>query len=217
MVVEYTGSSQMPVQSHMRVFQRIGPELTLPFNACAYNIVCVAEENVDSKLPELTSIKRVVNETFEDPILDILLKNSNLTRKQFETFLIDLLSDDLLPGRRTSIERSKLRTDRDTVSRGSFDRTLTQARKNVTESIYTVLLLGYAGLLETSQLEPFLETGNRLKSYSDERRERPSKETQELQDSLLSELSEVLMMFVGRRKQNQKGKGVSEQTLGSSC
>lgn len=194
----------------MRVFQRIGLEFTLPFNVRAYNIVCMVEENLGSKLPELTSTKRVVNETFEDPILVILLKNSNLTRKQFETFLIDLLSDDLLLGRNTSIERPKLRTDRDTVSRGSFDRTLTQARKNVTESIYTVLLLGYTGLLETSQLEPFLETGNRLKSYSDERRERPPKETQELQDSLLSELSEVLMMFVGRRKQNPKGKEDSE-------
>jgi len=194
----------------MRVFQRIGLEFTLPFNVRAYNIVCMVEENLGSKLPELTSTKRVVNETFEDPILVILLKNSNLTRKQFETFLIDLLSDDLLLGRNTSIERPKLRTDRDTVSRGSFDRTLTQARKNVTESIYTVLLLGYAGLLETSQLEPFLETGNRLKSYSDERRERPPKETQELQDSLLTELSEVLMMFVGKRKQNPKGKEDSE-------
>jgi hypothetical protein len=170
----------------------------------------MVEENLGSKLPELTSTKRMINETFEDPILVILLKNSNLTRKQFETFLIDLLSDDLLLRKSTSIERPKLRTDRNTVSRGSFDRTLTQARKNMTEAIYTVLLLGYAGLLETSQLEPFLETGNRLKSYSDERRERPPKETQELQDSLLSELTEVLMMSVGKRKQNPKSKEDSE-------
>jgi len=160
----------------------------------------MAAGDLGSKSPELTPAKRAVSETFKDPILAILLKNSNLTRKQFETLLIDVLSDDLLLGRATSTERPKLRTDRDTVSRGSFDRTLTQARKNVTEAIYTVLLLGYVGLLETSQLEPFLETGNRLKSYSDTRRERPPKENQELQDSLSSELAEILLMFVGRRE-----------------
>lgn len=185
-------------------------ECALSFNVHAYNIVCMFKGNSDSELPDLTSTKGAINETFQDSILMILLRNSNLTRKQFETFLIDALSDNLLLGRTTSIERPKLRTDRDTVSRGSFDRTLAQAKKNVIEAIYTVLLLGYAGLLETPQLEPFLEVGNRLKDYGDARRKPHTSETKELQDSLSNELDEILMTFIGGRKNKMKGKEDSE-------
>jgi hypothetical protein len=160
----------------------------------------MAEDKAIDYLQRLTSVKKMLNETFQDSIVKILLKNCSLTQKQFETLLIDFLSDELLPNRTKSTERPKLRTDRDTVSRGSFDRTLAQARVNVAEAIYTVFLLGYTGLLETPQLEPFLEVGNRLKSHSDERRKISLNEFKEFEDSVSCELSEVLMGFLARRR-----------------
>ncbi len=147
----------------------------------------------------ITSARNLVKETFQDIILIILLENSNMTRKQFETFLIDALSPDFLNGRATSVKRPRLRTDRNYLSRGSFDRTLNQARENIVEAIYTVLLLGYTGLLETPQLGPFLEVSNRLKAYIDLRRKEVTDETRELVDSLSAELTEVLTNFLKRR------------------
>ncbi|MEM3017679.1 MAG: hypothetical protein QXO25_02230 [Candidatus Bathyarchaeia archaeon] len=128
----------------------------------------MSEEKLGDDSEGLRSARKMLAETFQDSIVKILIKNCSLTRKQFETLLIDFLYDDLLPNRKKSIGRPKLRTDRDTISRGSFDRTLAQARANIAEAIYTVFLLGYTGLLETPQLEPFLEVGNRLKSHSEE-------------------------------------------------
>ncbi|MBS7622106.1 hypothetical protein KEJ39_00300 [Candidatus Bathyarchaeota archaeon] len=157
----------------------------------------MTEEKSDDGLEHLKSVRKMLKETLQDSIVKVLLKNCGLTQKQFETLLIDFLSDELLPNRKKSIERPKLRTDRDTVSRGSFDRTLAQARVNIAEAIYTVFLLGYTGLLETPQLEPFLEVGNRLKLYSEERRKISANELREFEDSVSRELSEVLMAFLG--------------------
>ena len=155
-----------------------------------------------SDTPSLRLARKSVMETFEDEILKILLKNSNLTRKQFETLLIDTLADDLLEERATSGARPKLRTDRDSVSRGSFDRTLIQGRRNIIEAVYTILLLGYAGLFETAQLEPFLEVGSRLKIYIESRGKRNVYEEREMRDTLSKELTKILEILVrGRRKE----------------
>ncbi len=35
-------------------------------------------------------LQNVIKKSFQDPITDLLLKNSNLTRTQFETIIIDL-------------------------------------------------------------------------------------------------------------------------------
>jgi len=51
------------------------------------------------------------------------------------------------------------------VTRGAFNRTLKQARRNVIEAIYTVMLLGYLGLFENTTLTPYLEIANKLQTY----------------------------------------------------
>ena len=50
------------------------------------------------------------------------------------------------------------------ISRGSLNRSLRQARENVSEAIHTILLLGYGGLIETPALAPFVEASALLKS-----------------------------------------------------
>ena len=98
-------------------------------------------------------IKGIIN----DPLAKILLDNSQFTLKQLETLLIDILADDLTTRKINKLEKSTMRVTNKKVSRGSFNRTLQQGRKNMTKSIPTVLLLGYIGLLETSSLNPFID------------------------------------------------------------
>ena len=103
--------------------------------------------------------------SLNDPIVNILAKNSNLTKTQLESLLIDILAANL-SGKSLKIdEKAKLRLSKEGISRGSFNRTLRQARRNVIQSIYTILLLGYLGVFEETRLDPFLEVANRLQTY----------------------------------------------------
>lgn len=103
--------------------------------------------------------------TLDEPLTKILTENSHLTKIQLETLLIDVLADEAA-GKKVEYEnKSKMRLVKAGVSRGAFNRTLRQARRNVIRSIYTVLLLGYLGILETPRLNPYLEISNRLEAY----------------------------------------------------
>ena len=62
-------------------------------------------------------------------------------------------------------EKANLRLIKAKISRGSFNRTLKQSKENIIKSIYTVLLLGYLGIFETSTLNPYLEIANKLHDY----------------------------------------------------
>lgn len=106
-------------------------------------------------------IKRLL----EDPLTEILLNNSLLSKIQLETLLIDLLSEDIIGNRINYEDKAKLRLNDKGVSRGSFNRTLKQALNNINKSINTVLLLGYLGIFKTPQLQPFIQISNNLKRY----------------------------------------------------
>ena len=148
----------------------------------------------DSRIKET---KKVLKKTFDDEILRILLDNSNITHKQFESLIINSFSEDIFYKGSLSKERPKLRTDRDVLSRGSFDRTLSQARRNVRRSISTVLLLGYVGILESPELEPFLEVGNRIKAYTELNKE-SSNDSVKLRRNLSVELNKIISSLLGR-------------------
>ncbi len=110
-----------------------------------------------------------LNYSLNDPLVKILSKNSNLTKIQIETLLIDVLAENISDKSLKYDEKAKLRIL--AVSRGAFNRSLRQARQNVTQSIYTILLLGYLGILEEISLEPYLEAANKLKTYINTQRE----------------------------------------------
>lgn len=111
---------------------------------------------------------QVLTTTLQDPIVQTLLKYSNLTKIQFESLLISLFGEESLGRRLSGQERARLRLEKANITRGSFNRTVAQARQNVAASIYTILLLGYVGLFDTPQLEPFLEIADRIKRYAEE-------------------------------------------------
>ena len=106
--------------------------------------------------------------SLSDLMVKILAKNSNLTKIQLETLLIDVLAENVSDKPLKYDEKAGIRLL--AVSRGAFNRSLRQARQNVIQSIYTILLLGYIGILEDTSLEPYIEVANKLKTYIETQR-----------------------------------------------
>jgi hypothetical protein len=111
------------------------------------------------------SVQTWLNGAINDPIVKILAKNSQLTKTQLETLLIDILAENIAGKQLNYDEKAGLRLTKAKLSRGSFNRTLRQSKENVIKSIYTVLLLGYLGVFETTTLDPYVEISNKLKEY----------------------------------------------------
>ncbi len=108
--------------------------------------------------------QKVVKKTFQDPLTDILLKNSILTRIQFETLVIDMLTDIISDKKLSFDEKSLFRSNN--VSRGSFSRSLSQARKNVISSIFTIVLLSYIGVFDSRPFDEYYVLAEKLKEYA---------------------------------------------------
>jgi predicted DNA-binding protein (UPF0251 family) len=100
----------------------------------------------------------------KDAIVSRLLSRSNLTNAQFETLLVDQLGHDMANKQLTRSEMAELMRNERGISRGALNRTLKQARENVSEAIHTILLLGYGGLIDSPALAPFVEASELLKS-----------------------------------------------------
>jgi hypothetical protein len=107
-----------------------------------------------------------------DPVTQLLQEQSHLTHVQLETMLIDFLMDGF-GGKRLDYEtKATLRRAGGKVkpvagvSRGAFNRSLAQARKNVIKSIFTLILLGYLGLFESPSLKRYQDLAETIRSYS---------------------------------------------------
>ncbi|MCK4439785.1 hypothetical protein KAU85_02260 [Candidatus Bathyarchaeota archaeon] len=118
-----------------------------------------------------------------DPITRILAQNSHLTKTQLETLLIDVLSESIAGKPLKYDEKARLRLIKAKISRGAFNRTLEQAKVNVVKAIYTVLLLGYLGVFESTTLDPYLEIANKLSTYMEAYKNVPNK-SEELDEHL---------------------------------
>ena len=108
--------------------------------------------------------QNVLQRTFQDPISDILLNNANLTRIQFETLVIDMLTELISDNKLSLDEKTLFRSNN--VSRGSFSRSLSQARKNVISSIFTIVLLSYIGVFDARPFDEYYVLAEKLKEYT---------------------------------------------------
>ncbi|OLD12720.1 MAG: hypothetical protein AUI50_00560 [Crenarchaeota archaeon 13_1_40CM_2_52_14] len=147
--------------------------------------------------------RAVIVETLRDRILSALLERSNLTITQFETLLVDQLGHDMANKRLTRGDMAQLRRDQRGISRGSFNRTLTQARQNVVEAIHTILLLGYCGLTESPSIAPFLEASERLKTSTSQLRDAAQSDPSVYQrtvDSIIEDLENAFQALFGRNR-----------------
>ena len=129
------------------------------------------------------SVQAWLNGALNDPIVKILAKNSQLTKTQLETLLIDILAENISGKQLKYDEKANLRLTKSKISRGSFNRTLKQSKENVIKSIYTILLLGYLGVFDSTTLNPYLEIANKLHEYVEAHQEIPDKE-EELKNHL---------------------------------
>jgi hypothetical protein len=100
-----------------------------------------------------------------DPLVKILVKSSNLTKTQLECLLIDFLAQNLTTKSLTNEEKASFRLSKSEISRGAFNHTLKQARRNVIQSMYTMILIGYVGMFDDTRLNPYLEVANKLREY----------------------------------------------------
>jgi len=111
----------------------------------------------------LEEAQKMIQKAFQDPISDLLLKRSNLTKTQFETLMIDLLidimSEEKIPFKQKTLFRTKK------VSRGSFSRTLGQARGQVISSVFTIILLSYVGVYDIKPFEEYQNLSEKLREY----------------------------------------------------
>jgi hypothetical protein len=108
-------------------------------------------------------LQNLIKKSFQDPITDLLLKNSNLTRIQFETIIIDLLTDIISDEKVTFYQKTLFRSK--LVSRGSFSRSLSQARKNIITSIFTIILLNYVGVFSSRAFDDYEFLSEKLREY----------------------------------------------------
>jgi len=120
---------------------------------------------VAEKLSVKENVQKWLTRSINDPIIKILAKNSNMTKTQVETLLIDFLATNIAGKSLTNEEKALLRLSKAGISRGAFNHTLRQARKNAIQSIYTILLLGYLGIFDDTRLDPYLEAASKLKEY----------------------------------------------------
>jgi len=122
--------------------------------------------------PDKQTIRKLAagtRQVIKEPILKKLQEGSTLSKAQLETLLIDLVIEDTY-GEKITYEdkaayRSKAGSKSRGVSRGAFNRTLTQARRNVTRCLYTMLLLAYLGLFDSTVFRPFEVVAARIGDY----------------------------------------------------
>jgi hypothetical protein len=149
------------------------------------------------------NVQNWIIQAFNDPIVKILSKNSHLTKTQLETLLIDILSENISGKQLKYDEKAKLRLTKAKITRGAFNRTLQQAKENVTRSIYTILLLGYLGILETTQLNLYIEIANKLHEYLDAYKNMPKTDEKlnehlKLMEIIREELQSTLLELTKR-------------------
>ncbi len=143
-----------------------------------------------------------VKDILKDPIVSRLLLRSNLTRAQFETLLVDQLGHDMADKRLTRNEMAQMMRNQKGISRGSLNRSLRQARENVSEAIHTILLLGYGGLIDSPALAPFVEASELLKSQLTQFAELASDNPKvygERIDTIIEDLEEAFRALYGKR------------------
>lgn len=128
------------------------------------SISALKSQVINDIMTESNELQKLIDRAYNDPIASILLKKSNITVTQYETLVIDYLtntaSDTEISFKNKALYRAKK------VSRGSFSRTLSQGRGNIISSIYTILLLAYIGLFDTVPFDDYKNLAEKLSEYN---------------------------------------------------
>ena len=99
----------------------------------------------------------------DDNLLQSIFEESSLTKTQLDSLL--LAFQYKIEG--YSLEEIVKMRDSGPVSKGSYLRSLGQAQSNFRSSLYTLLLVVYLGILDTSTVADFVALSDRLSSLKD--------------------------------------------------
>ncbi|MEM2739538.1 MAG: hypothetical protein QXQ29_01895 [Candidatus Bathyarchaeia archaeon] len=107
-------------------------------------------------------VKDALLSLLQDPMVSLLLERSGITKQQFSALIVDIISENLTDRDLTYEDKAGCMLK--PISKGAYNRVLIQARRNITKSFFTILLLSYVGLLEDSQISKLIELGEKLRS-----------------------------------------------------
>jgi|TARA_B110000263_G_scaffold37315_1_gene28879 hypothetical protein len=99
----------------------------------------------------------------DDNLLQSIFEESSLTKTQLDSLL--LAFQYKIEG--YSLDEIVKMRDSGPVSKGSYLRSLGQAQSNFRSSLYTLLLVVYLGILDTSTVADFVALSDRLSSLKD--------------------------------------------------
>ena len=99
----------------------------------------------------------------DDNLLQSIFEESSLTKTQLDSLL--LAFQYKIKG--YSLDEIVKMRDSGPVSKGSYLRSLGQAQSNFRSSLYTLLLVVYLGILDTSTVADFVALSDRLSSLKD--------------------------------------------------
>ena len=97
----------------------------------------------------------------DDEIGNFLMKNIKLSKVQLDTLLITIADKQEI-----SLNKMILKRDNRVVSKGSFNRTLKQAKKNVEISLFTIIALEYFSIIEKNHIINLIKIADTLKKIS---------------------------------------------------
>ncbi len=98
--------------------------------------------------------------SLDNPIFLNLIKNSHLTKNQLESLLIWKIRKE--KGLTITKDSKKVERFDKTVSKGSFYRTLTQAKTNMKKSIVTIFTLVALEIIDAETIDKMLQITNIL-------------------------------------------------------
>ena len=93
--------------------------------------------------------------SLDNPVLLKLIRNSHLTKNQVESLLIWKIRKE--KGLKITKSSKKVERFHKTVSKGSFYRTLAQAKKNIKRSVITLLTLVALDVTDAESIEKMLQ------------------------------------------------------------
>jgi len=105
---------------------------------------------------QLVILEEIRQKWREDPFLRMLAERCSLTERQLEALLIE-----------ASEETSELKLSEKAglmgITKGSYARILSQALGNISQALFTVILLSYVGLLQDEKQKWFIELGEAVR------------------------------------------------------
>jgi len=122
--------------------------------------------------PDQEALRDYVKSIFTDPIFQLLSTQSLFTEIQLESLLIDYISSDPALERVPPETKIVLREISKGRTRGSYNRTLSQARRKLTKILSSVLLVGYVGLMDPTQVTELVETASELRELQEKTSDR---------------------------------------------